>query len=135
MQHYHKYVFVKSSCILMKRSAKDIYHLQFLWADVKDLISTLADSEGECSMIGSYKMDTFDSVCPSRVRAMLASRACRSSIMIGDALDRNEMQKVITQDYFELPLTLSMSMREAWPFYCWISYTTRIYAFRCFQTS
>nr|POE52484.1 dna mismatch repair protein pms1 [Quercus suber] len=63
--------------------------------DVKDLISTLADSEGECSMIGSYKMDTFDSVCPSRVRAMLASRACRSSIMIGDALDRNEMQKIL----------------------------------------
>ena len=41
-------------------------------------------------------MDTVDSVCPSRVRAMLASRACRSSIMIGDALGRNEMQKVRT---------------------------------------
>lgn len=62
--------------------------------DVKDLISTLADNQGECSIISSYKMDTADSVCPSRVRAMLASRACRSSIMIGDALGRNEMQKV-----------------------------------------
>ena len=39
-------------------------------------------------------MDTADSVCPSRVRAMLASRACRSSVMIGDPLGRNEMQKV-----------------------------------------
>ncbi|KAL6271825.1 hypothetical protein ACE6H2_028736 [Prunus campanulata] len=63
--------------------------------DVKDLISTLADSHGECSIIGSYKMDTVDSVCPSRVRAMLASRACRSSVMIGDALGRNEMQRIL----------------------------------------
>ncbi|KAF2315001.1 hypothetical protein GH714_037497 [Hevea brasiliensis] len=62
--------------------------------DVKDLISTLADSQGDCSIIGSYKMDTPDSVCPSRVRAMLASRACRSSVMIGDPLGRNEMQKL-----------------------------------------
>lgn len=63
--------------------------------DVKDLISTLADNQGECSIISSYKMDTADSVCPSRVRAMLASRACRSSVMIGDALGRNEMQKIL----------------------------------------
>ncbi|KAM1534389.1 hypothetical protein PS1_008169 [Malus domestica] len=63
--------------------------------DVKDLISTLADSHGECSVMGSYKTDTVDSVCPSRVRAMLASRACRSSVMIGDALGRNEMQKIL----------------------------------------
>ncbi|KAL6217237.1 hypothetical protein ACLB2K_010454 [Fragaria x ananassa] len=63
--------------------------------DVKDLISTLADSHGECSIIGSYKMDTVDSVCPSRVRAMLASRACRSSVMIGDALGRIEMRKIL----------------------------------------
>uniref|UniRef100_A0A2N9EC26 Sm domain-containing protein n=1 Tax=Fagus sylvatica TaxID=28930 RepID=A0A2N9EC26_FAGSY len=69
--------------------------------DLKDLISTLTDSQGECSIIGSYKMDTSDSVCPARVRAMLASRACRSSIMIGHALGRNEMQK--------LPLSLLKS--------------------------
>lgn len=46
-------------------------------------------------MIGSYKMDRFDSLCPSRVRAMLASRACRSSVMIGDPLAENEMKKVM----------------------------------------
>lgn len=46
-------------------------------------------------MLGSYKMDTSVSVCPTRVRAMLASRACRSSVMVGDPLGRNEMQKVI----------------------------------------
>ncbi|XP_048337185.2 DNA mismatch repair protein PMS1 [Ziziphus jujuba] len=63
--------------------------------DVKDLISTLADDHGECTMIGTYKMDTPNSVCPPRVRGMLASRACRSSVMIGDALGRNEMQKII----------------------------------------
>ena len=62
---------------------------------MKELISTVSDSQGECSMMGTYKMDTSDSICPSRVRGMLASRACRSSIMIGDALGRNEMQKVM----------------------------------------
>ncbi|KAL3033665.1 hypothetical protein AAZX31_02G148100 [Glycine max] len=65
--------------------------------DVKELISILSDGDGhvECSIVGSYKLDTSDSVCPSRVRAMLASRACRSSIMVGDALGRNEMQKIL----------------------------------------
>lgn len=61
---------------------------------MKELLSVLADSHGECSVIGSYRTDTADSVCPPRVRAMLASRACRSSVMIGDPLGRNEMQKV-----------------------------------------
>ncbi|KAL5543775.1 hypothetical protein UlMin_007559, partial [Ulmus minor] len=61
--------------------------------DVRDLISNLADNHGECAILGSYRMDTADSVCPSRVRAMLASLACRSSVMIEDALGRNEMQK------------------------------------------
>lgn len=32
---------------------------------------------------------------PSRVRAMLAMRACRSSIMIGRALDRRRMRGVL----------------------------------------
>ncbi|XP_020686889.1 DNA mismatch repair protein PMS1 isoform X1 [Dendrobium catenatum] len=63
--------------------------------DLKELISTLNDSEGECSIISSYKMDTADSICPSRVRAMLASRACRMSIMIGDTLTKYEMQKIL----------------------------------------
>lgn len=62
--------------------------------DVKELLSILVDSHGECSIFGSYRADTADSVCPPRVRAMLASRACRSSVMIGDPLGRKEMQKV-----------------------------------------
>lgn len=63
--------------------------------DVKELISSLGDSQGECGIISSYKMDTPDSICPSRVRAMLASRACRSSVMIGDPLGKIEMQKIL----------------------------------------
>ncbi|KAL3827833.1 hypothetical protein ACJIZ3_016635 [Penstemon smallii] len=63
--------------------------------DIKELISILSDSHGECSMIGSYRSDTADSVCPPKVRAMLASRACRSSVMIGDSLGRNEMHKIL----------------------------------------
>ncbi|KAK6937391.1 DNA mismatch repair protein, S5 domain 2-like [Dillenia turbinata] len=63
--------------------------------DVKDLISSLADSQGECTVLSSYKMDTHNSICPPRVRAMLASRACRSSVMIGDPLGRNEMRKIL----------------------------------------
>lgn len=63
--------------------------------DIKDLISVLSDSHGECSMIGSYRSDSADSVCPPKLRAMLASRACRSSVMIGDSLGRSDMQKVL----------------------------------------
>lgn len=63
-------------------------------ADVKELISILASSQEDCHIMHSYRKDTSDSICPPRVRAMLASRACRSSVMIGDPLGRNEMQKV-----------------------------------------
>ncbi|KAL6564199.1 hypothetical protein OROMI_015649 [Orobanche minor] len=70
-------------------------NLTFGIADIKELISILSDSHGECTIIGSYRSDTADSVCPPKVRAMLASRACRSSIMIGDSLGRNEMQKAM----------------------------------------
>lgn len=34
---------------------------------------------------------------PSRVRQMLASRACRSAVMIGTALNASEMQRLVTQ--------------------------------------
>ncbi|XP_072997628.1 DNA mismatch repair protein PMS1 isoform X1 [Typha latifolia] len=63
--------------------------------DVKELISTLADGQGDCSIISCYRMDRADSICPSRVRAMLASRACRTSVMIGDPLTKTEMQKIL----------------------------------------
>ncbi|KAI4980224.1 DNA mismatch repair protein PMS1 isoform X2 [Hordeum vulgare subsp. vulgare] len=63
--------------------------------DVKELICMLSDSQGDCSIISSYKMDKTDSVCPSRVRAMFASRACRMSTMIGDPLTKTEMKKIL----------------------------------------
>ncbi|CAI9284269.1 unnamed protein product [Lactuca saligna] len=70
-------------------------NITFGVADVKELISIVVDSQGECSMMGAYKMDICDSFCPPRVRTMLASRACRSSIMIGDPLGRNKMKKIL----------------------------------------
>ncbi|XP_068662759.1 DNA mismatch repair protein PMS1 isoform X2 [Aristolochia californica] len=70
-------------------------NITFGVADVKELISTLADSQGECSIMSSYKMDDPSSLCPSRVRGMLASRACKASVVIGDPLGRNEMEKIL----------------------------------------
>ncbi|KAJ1695199.1 hypothetical protein LUZ63_011897 [Rhynchospora breviuscula] len=64
--------------------------------DLKELISSLVDGKGDCTIISSYKLDTSDSLCPSRVRAMLASRACRTSCMVGDALTKTEMQRILT---------------------------------------
>ncbi|KAJ3681376.1 hypothetical protein LUZ60_015865 [Juncus effusus] len=64
--------------------------------DLKELISALVDGKEECAIISSYKLDTSDSICPSRVRAMLASRACRTSCMVGDALTKTHMQKILS---------------------------------------
>ena len=41
--------------------------------------------------------DASASVRPSKVRTMLASRACRSAIMIGDALNKAQMQRVLAR--------------------------------------
>lgn len=68
-------------------------------------------------MIGSYRMDTADSVCPPRVRAMLASRACRSSVMIGTSLSRIEMQKVMTVIVLHLICILNFNYCERQSFY------------------
>lgn len=78
--------------------------------DVQELLSILADapapptSEVSCSRdcsdvcSNSYKKATSQSIsslCPSKVRAMLASRACRSSVMIGDALCKKDMETIL----------------------------------------
>lgn len=50
--------------------------------DIEELIFMLSDSPGV--------------VCrPSRVRKMFASRACRMSVMVGTALNRTQMRKVV----------------------------------------
>ncbi|XP_066496461.1 mismatch repair endonuclease PMS2 [Tiliqua scincoides] len=51
--------------------------------DIEELIFMLSDSPGVMCR-------------PSRVRQMFASRACRKSVMIGTALNVNEMKKLIT---------------------------------------
>lgn len=51
--------------------------------DVHELASIVADS------------NTKESIRLPKARAMFASRACRSSIMIGKALDRGQMARVV----------------------------------------
>ncbi|KAK4355681.1 hypothetical protein RND71_024652 [Anisodus tanguticus] len=63
-----------------------VLELQLVGPDVSYRINE------ECSIMITYRNDTADSLCPPRVRAMLASRACKSSV-VGDPLGRNEMQK------------------------------------------
>lgn len=70
--------------------------------DLKELISALVDGKEDCAIVSSYKLDTSDSLCPSRVRAMLASRACHTSCTVGDALTKTEMQRVILLNTVDL---------------------------------
>lgn len=90
---YHLFSCLKCTFLCALKSGLILISLDL---DVKELISMLADSQGDCSIISSYKLDRTDSICPSRVRAMLASRACRMSTMIGDPLTKTEMKKVTT---------------------------------------
>ena len=50
--------------------------------DIEELIFMLSDSPGVFCR-------------PSRIRAMFASRACRKSVMIGTALDKAQMRKLV----------------------------------------
>ncbi|KAH7316285.1 hypothetical protein KP509_21G086600 [Ceratopteris richardii] len=59
--------------------------------DFKHLGVPLDDAEVEGQSLSCVNM----LIRPSRVKAMLASRACRSSIMIGDPLSRKQMQRVL----------------------------------------
>lgn len=70
----------------------------FTLADLEELISLLGDnptttntaSDGEEGSSGSGFVPR-----PSKVRKMFAMRACRSSIMIGKALSRQQMERVV----------------------------------------
>ncbi|EPS43470.1 hypothetical protein H072_2507 [Dactylellina haptotyla CBS 200.50] len=59
----------------------------------KDKVFDLKDFEELLHLIREHPND--DSVRPSKVRAMFAMRACRSSIMIGRTLGFNDMKKVV----------------------------------------
>ncbi|GLJ47147.1 hypothetical protein SUGI_0995380 [Cryptomeria japonica] len=82
-------------------------NITFGVGDVQELISILVDEPApfsaeyndsvKCSYPSDYSCKKVISrcvsaICPSRVRAMLASRACRKSVMIGDALSKKDME-------------------------------------------
>ncbi|XP_071863573.1 mismatch repair endonuclease PMS2 isoform X1 [Bombus fervidus] len=64
-------------------------HWQFGQDDIEELIFLIREGG-----IENQKNSTFR---PSRVRQMLASKACRKAVMIGTALNNNDMRKLITQ--------------------------------------
>ncbi|CAM6083351.1 unnamed protein product [Calypogeia fissa] len=60
--------------------------------DVQELIALLAN---EPVTLPSQKASSW-LPRPSRVRAMLASRACRTSVMIGDPLSKTQMERILS---------------------------------------
>ncbi|KAG5315026.1 PMS2 endonuclease, partial [Acromyrmex insinuator] len=64
-------------------------HWQFDQEDIEELVFLIREAGNENMDKHIYR--------PSRVRQMLASRACRSAVMIGTALNFSEMQRLITQ--------------------------------------
>lgn len=63
---------------------------QFGQEDIEELIFLI--KEGAIENKADSKIPR-----PSRVRQMLASRACRSAVMIGTVLNNSEMKELITQ--------------------------------------
>lgn len=62
---------------------------QFGQADIEELIFLIKE--------GLENKVFFEIPRPSRVQQMLASRACRSAVMIGTALNNTEMMKLVIQ--------------------------------------
>lgn len=57
--------------------------------DIDELVFMLQEGDGNTS--------NMDSCRPSRVRAMFASRACRSSVMVGTSLSKTDMRRLVDQ--------------------------------------
>lgn len=55
--------------------------------DIDELIFMLQDGTSDSSYLSTCR--------PSRVRAMFASRACRSSVMIGKHLTKSDMRRLV----------------------------------------
>ncbi|GAB1866069.1 Mismatch repair endonuclease PMS2 [Camponotus japonicus] len=64
-------------------------HWQFGQEDIEELVFLIREAGNEIKEKHIFR--------PSRVRQMLASRACRSAVMIGTALNTSEMHKLIMQ--------------------------------------
>lgn len=62
---------------------------QFGQEDIEELIFLIREGAVENKENHQFR--------PSRVSQMLASRACRSAVMIGTVLNNNEMQKLVMQ--------------------------------------
>lgn len=62
---------------------------QFGQEDIEELIFLIREAGVENKEKNIFR--------PSRVRQMLASRACRGAVMIGKALNNSDMQKLIAQ--------------------------------------
>lgn len=57
--------------------------------DIDELLFMLQEGDGNAFNIESCR--------PSRVRAMFASRACRSSVMVGTSLSKTDMRRLVDQ--------------------------------------
>lgn len=64
---------------------------QFGQEDIEELIFLIREGGAD----GGGTVDTIPR--PSRVRQMLASRACRSAVMVGTALNVSEMRRLASQ--------------------------------------
>lgn len=62
---------------------------QFDQKDIEELVFLIREAGNENKDKHIYR--------PTRVRQMLASRACRGAVMIGTALNTSEMQRLVTQ--------------------------------------
>ena len=62
-------------------------------ADVQELVSLIEAGAEEAPVPGTSGVKRI--LRPSKVVAMLASRACRTAIMIGTALDKKEMYRLL----------------------------------------
>jgi len=76
----------KSTCKVSLISLPMSKNWTFGKEDIDELIFMLSE-------VGSENVDNFR---PSRVRAMFASRACRSSVMIGTSLSKQDMVRLVT---------------------------------------
>ncbi|GFR41718.1 hypothetical protein Agub_g2469, partial [Astrephomene gubernaculifera] len=63
--------------------------------DVAELVAMLREGEAAGGGGAGGQRAWEEELRPSRVRAMLASRACRSSVMVGKPLNRGEMRRLL----------------------------------------
>ena len=64
--------------------------------DAMELISQLVHLRDEATYeVTGIGARSVQDICPSKVRAMFASRACRASVMIGTALEKSKMKKIV----------------------------------------